>query len=204
MKFLQSQPLHLTFIFIGLFFVYSTVLAQDATTSEEAMPAENRTERIEERTALRNERRTTLRIELQERIINLTSNVTARLTAGIHRMTNISDRLNSRIGKMKSAGIDTSAAEAKLIEANNALIGAQNALHDIEPIRNALTSDTPKERYLKIRSEFLIVREYLIQTRTHLQETVTLLKGAQGGFSQTSTTNGVATTTATTSNASNE
>lgn len=126
----------------------------------------------------REARRATLMTNIQERVINLSSNVTKRLDAGVSRLNNISDRIKTRIEKLKSQNIDTSAAETKLDEAQKKLDEAEGRLLVIGSVADAISSDTPHEKFASIRGEFMKIRDLLKEAQVLLKETVSLLKSA--------------------------
>jgi len=92
-------------------------------------------------------------------------------------MTNIILRLNSRIEKQKALGIDTASAETKLAEAQQTLSIARTTLEGQGSLVQAITSDTPRERYRVLREQFLVVQFNLRATNALLRDTVILLKG---------------------------
>ncbi len=117
-----------------------------------------------------------LRQQVQERMINLISNIYARLTAGLERMTNIMIRLSTRIEKLKAEGVDTTNAESKLAQANTSLSSARMALESIESAPRAMSGDSPRTKYNTMRVQFLSVRDHLRTTRSQLLEVVAILK----------------------------
>ena len=55
----------------------------------------------------------------QNRVLNLSANISNRMEGAIARLATINERLGSRIEKLTAAGIDTNAATAKLKESND-------------------------------------------------------------------------------------
>jgi hypothetical protein len=127
---------------------------------------------------VRAERRAQLESRFQDRIFNLSRNISNRLQATVNRFENISNRLDTRIVKLKNSGVDTSSAEAKLGEARNGLDDARSKLGSLPSIQQALTSDTPRESFQKVRTIYVTTRDLLKNTHTLLSETVILLKNA--------------------------
>lgn len=163
-----SLTLILTLLLIAL-----PALAQDAIPGDARNP-EARTER-------QAERRAELEVKLQERIINLASNVSLRLTAATGRYGDIIARLETRIAKLKSLGVDTTAGEAKLAEAKELLVQTVLALENTGSVQDAMSGATPRESFKNIREQFLAVRENLRQVHALLREAVVLLKQAVAG-----------------------
>ncbi len=143
----------------------------------------------------RGERRAMLASHMQDRIVNLASNVTTRLRAGTERMTNIITRIESRIQKLKAEGVDTSAGEAKLTDAKNALEAVKNTLAELGSVKSAMGSDDFRGSYAPIRIQLFAVRDLLRQTHTLIKETVVLLRNATTSVPQD--TNGERTGTST-------
>jgi hypothetical protein len=133
----------------------------------------------------------------QDRIFNLSRNVSSRLLASINRLENISNRLDTRIVKLKNTGVDTSSAEAKLGEARNSLSEARSSLESLPSVQQALTSDTPQASFQKIRTIFLATRDLLKKSHSQLSETVVLLKNAPTQNTTVATTSEDATATET-------
>ncbi len=137
---------------------------------------------------LREEHRAQLERRFQDRIFNLTRNVSNRLEASIKRLQNISDRIDTRIVKLRNTGINTSVAEAKLAEARKILREAQSNFDALSSVQQALTSATPRESFGRIRTNFLATRDLLRKTHALLTETVIVLKNAPTESIVTATT----------------
>ncbi len=122
------------------------------------------------------ERKAMLAQGIQDRIVNLTSNVTDRLQAGIDRLDHIITRIDSRIVKLKAEGYDTTGAEQRVGDAKTTLEVAKKTLAEARSAKKAVGSDTPREAYKEIRVQLSGVQDLLKQTRALLKETVVLLK----------------------------
>lgn len=120
-----------------------------------------------------------LSAEKHERVTNLARNLEARLGAAIERLGNVATRLESRMNKLDSEGIDTSIARNTLaqarLEINNARTAAQEML-------NAFTTSTETETSRTIfvhgRTYFMDSISNIRNAHVHLRETVVLLKEA--------------------------
>lgn len=115
---------------------------------------------------------------IQDRIINLAGNVTARLTAIFERLNTISTRLESRMQKLEEMGVNTQTARAKLAEANTMIRAGIDALSRTSSVSEAIRGNTPRESFARIRTQFTEIREMARQSYGLLKETVTLLKEA--------------------------
>jgi hypothetical protein len=116
--------------------------------------------------------------QLQDRLINLASNVTTRLSSALERMGNISARLDSRMQKLEGLGVDTASARAKLSEANIAIASGKSTLSSMSSIPQAIRSVAPRESFSPIRMQFVEVHKLIRQSHGLLQETISLLRDA--------------------------
>jgi len=200
---IQSVSLKIVLVFALVLGAYASIAAAQGTSTEAIPENAARGELREARMEAKEERRVALQKQLQDRIVNLASNVASRLNAATSRMENIIGRLDSRITKLKAVGVDTASAEAKLVEAKNALAETRAKLASLGSVHAAVTGETPRESYATIRAEFLAVRDGIKQTHALLRETVTLLKAA---VRNTPETNGVsdAVSNATTTSANQQ
>ncbi len=142
------------------------------TTSTEARTPEQRQE-------LRQEQQSALRETIQQRIINLSANMSNRMEAAIERFYNIIGRLESRIGKLKQTGVDTAIVETKLREATQLLAEAKTKLNNIDNlVYSATTSTQPKSDWKIVRETYLETGRLIRASHQALRETVALLKTA--------------------------
>ncbi|MCR4285996.1 MAG: hypothetical protein NUW00_03845 [Candidatus Kaiserbacteria bacterium] len=156
----------------------SLVLASFAYAQEDAVAPEQGVRAGEARQELREERRTAVQSVSHERIFNLSRNVNDRLTSALLRMEKIGKRLETRITKLQSLGIDTAPAEAKLSEAMTLISTTQGTLASIASQQTALTGDDTREAFKAIRAEFITARDTIKQIHGLLREVVSLLKEA--------------------------
>lgn len=164
---------------------FGSVLCASITTAiaaEEtpvAVPAVERMRaKAETRAETRAERREALESTVQDRVINLANNVTGRLTAALDRMSNIAVRIDSRIAKLDTMGVETSLAKTRLAEAQKVIEDARTKLKNIPSIDNGIRGDAPRESFATIRAEFVIVRDLARQSHALLIDTVVILKEA--------------------------
>lgn len=135
-------------------------------------------ERTENRAEIREDARIRLSENIQNRIRNLSENVTDRLTAVVERYENIFTRLDSRIAKLTSAGIDTSTAEERLADAKVLVGNAKEMIASLASIESIFSSETPRESFAQVRTEILEIRSTLRGAHQALLDTVSLLKEA--------------------------
>ncbi len=135
------------------------------TTTQEAAEYDPRAER-------------TLSVQIQDRFINLITNIINRMKAANGRMENIIGRLDSRVAKMKLEGFDTSAAEEKILSARNNLTQAKSILETLPSPNTEIRSDTPRESFILIRTQLEFEKNFIRETHANLREAVQLLKVA--------------------------
>jgi Mg2+ and Co2+ transporter CorA len=161
-----------------LFFLCVLSLALSVHAEESASQTPEASSDRENRQELRTERRGEMGRVSNERIINLSRNITNRLTSALTRMEKISARIETRIAKMKSEGTDVSEGEAKLAEAMSLIATTQAALATATGGETALTSDDPKESFRALRAQYMSIRDSIKQIHALLKESVSLLRGA--------------------------
>jgi hypothetical protein len=165
-----------------------TVLTTDPIVEENrpGMPAERRgaleaaqgarTERLEEQ---REVKRAALSTNLQARILNLVENVAARMRAAISRLVNIADRMETRMEKLEMQGVDTTAAESLVKDAQVALERSAEILdNEVPRVSSALVGDSPRESFRAIREQFATAQADIVAARDSLHEALAHLKEA--------------------------
>jgi len=150
-----------------------------AETTEPATSRQTVEARMEDKQAAREERRSTMTTELQNRFINLVRNVFERMDAAITRLENVATRLETRTTKLATLGIDTGPALIPLSEAKRKLAEARRMLGEAKSeAESGLVSDTPRERFAATRAEFTLIREEIRSSFILLRESLTELKDA--------------------------
>ncbi len=140
---------------------------------------EARTGAIEERQATRNERQIALTEIRQQRILNLSANLSNRMESAIERLFNIVDRLEERIAKIKQTGVNTDLAEAKLREAAQLLAEARARLANIDNlVFSATTATEPKSEWQVVRQIYIDCGNIIRRSHQALRDTIALLKSA--------------------------
>lgn len=165
------------FISIGLvgasFLVSYVAFAQveDTATTTETQPSIETTSVINEQSQI------TLNPRAQERIINLSANMSNRIEAMEERLTRIGARLESRLNKMTAAGNDTQAAAQQLAEANELLSQVRARLTTIDAdVINAVTAESPAARIIELQRSYRTMTNTLRNAHTELIATLVLLK----------------------------
>tara|TARA_B100000508_G_scaffold141059_1_gene145730 strand:+ start:2307 stop:2984 length:678 start_codon:yes stop_codon:yes gene_type:complete len=193
-------------IFLGIFAVAAVALAQEETgtsTPEERrealqeQAAERRAEiasstearraefastseaRKEAAQEVREERRIQLQAQAQTRITNLAANMSNRMDAAIERLTNIADRLDSRIAKIQAEGVDTSAAEASLASARMSIDAAAAEIATIDTeVAAVVGSENVRTAWEGLKAKYQEIKNYIKTAHTELRNTVEALKTA--------------------------
>lgn len=147
------------------------VPAAEATSTP---PAETRLETIRENVA---ERRAALNERAQERFINLAANISNRFDAIIGRLTNISDRLDSRASKLAAEGFDVSVAQIEIARARGLLSAAASNMSTIDTaVQEAATANDARANWRQVRGTYEQVQADLIAARGHLLTALTALQ----------------------------
>lgn len=174
MKHVYAQHIGLSLLSVCLLSLALSVHAQEATTQTAPQDERGRDARQE----LRTERKSEVTRVSNERILNLSRNVTNRLTSALTRMSKISERIETRITKLKSLGVDTTEGEARLAEAKDLIATTGTALSTATGGEMTLTGDDPREAFHALRAQFTSIRDSIKQIHGLLRETVSLLKEA--------------------------
>ena len=119
--------------------------------------------------------------ELNEtRIINLAANISNRLEVTRTRLDTIAYRMNTRIKKMESAGLDMSDSKSKLEEAREHMSLAQKQLDTVDAqVTATVTSEKPQEAWPAVRKKLMEIHAHLIASKQALKETLAAMKQAQ-------------------------
>jgi hypothetical protein len=127
----------------------ATSSASSTETTVEATPTPT------PRRDLTNVRQQALDTVRQQRVINLSANISNRMEAVIERLTNIIDRLETRMSTLRATGVNTTAAEAELQNAALKLANARQLLSTIDiDVYGAATAANPYTTWLTVRSKY--------------------------------------------------
>ena len=169
-------------IFSSLFFIaeaHETEHPHDELAQASSSTSSTSQDRVEQRQEMREEKRTTLQQVKQQRIINLSANISNRMEAAMTRFYNIISRLETRIEKLKQDNVDTASASTKLREASQLLAEAKTKLKDIDTlVINATTSEQPQSDWKEVRETYLEAGRLIRASHQALRETIALLKTA--------------------------
>jgi hypothetical protein len=137
------------------------------------------TARQEQRAEVRADRQAALGEIRQQRVLNLSANISNRMDAAIARIFSVIERLESRILKMKEAGLDTAAAETKLREAAEHIASARALISNIDAlVYNATTSEQPHTNWQGVRATYQEAARLIRASHQSLRETIALLKSS--------------------------
>lgn len=130
----------------------------------------------------------------QTRITNLAANVSNRLDATLRRLTNVHDRIRTRIDKLAQSGINTEAATTELSIANSNLETAKNNLMTIDrEVAAFIGSSNPRAGFIRLKSTYVTIYNELTLAHSSLRRSLDNLDGTINTPVATST----ATTTTT-------
>lgn len=125
----------------------------------------------------------------QTRLTNLAANVSNRMDAYVRRITNVTDRLESRMNKMAEEGYDIEAARTKIDETRRELETAASTLASIDTIiANFVGSENPRAYWQTAKETYQTAREAIKAAHRGTVETLLILKSAQKVSSPTGTT----------------
>ncbi len=136
----NKQVIGIALIIVTTFLLLSTTVMAQETGSSSTTSVETTTEvgqeiiqntpenQVDLRQDRQKEQQVTLSEIRQQRILNLSANISNRIESAIGRLFNIIDRLESRIEKIKQTGVNTEPAELKLREAAHLLAEARAKL----------------------------------------------------------------------------
>lgn len=126
-----------------------------------------------------NDRPRVLTAAAQTRLTNLAANVSNRLDAYVRRITNVTDRLESRANKMGENGIDVAAARTKIAEARAELDKARQSLANIDTaVNNFVKSENPRTYWQQVKTTYMSARDAIKAAHRATVEALLLLKTA--------------------------
>jgi chromosome segregation ATPase len=161
---------------IGASFLISYVAfaqVETVATTTETEPTTESAPLINEQTEI------TLTPRAQERIINLSANMSNRIEAMEERLSRISARLESRLNKMTATGLETQEAAQQLAEANQRLSEVRGRLTTIDAdVINAVTAESPVVKIIELQRSYRTMANTLRNAHTDLIATLVLLKQA--------------------------
>jgi len=113
----------------------------------------------------------------KERITNLAANVSSRLDVAVERQQNITTRLQSRIDKLSTAGLDTTNAVAILASANASLAIAEQNMSTIDlEVNNVVNAENPIVAWQDVKSSYIETRDHLHTAQSEIRATIEALK----------------------------
>ena len=113
----------------------------------------------------------------QQRIINLSTNISNRLDASVFRHKQISERIDSRLNKLSDLGFDTEEARGLLETIKQKNQETETALKDIDTIvYEAITTTDPKKNWKKVKSIYELSAAKITENQNHLRHLLSLLK----------------------------
>ena len=124
----------------------------------------------------------------QTRIINLAANISNRIDASIRRLTNIADRLESRMRKLDARGIDTTDAATHVAQARQTLARLTERMSSIDQaVYDSVTSQTPRDTWQQVKPIFQNAATDLPSAHAALRAAVAALQAAPARQTETST-----------------
>jgi hypothetical protein len=125
------------------------------------------------------QRQAALQARSQERIINLTANVSNRIDAIIVRFLNISQRLESRIEKVNANGLNTSEATRHLAEAQAIITEISTTMQGIDTaVAQALSSADVRTNWQTVRATLTSAQNNIERANRTLTACITAIETA--------------------------
>ncbi len=122
-----------------------------------------------------------------------------RMVAATERLEKLSDRLESRLNKLSDGGVDVSKSKELLAAARARIAEARTGIDEAKTeIETALSSESPKEAFQKVREVTKAANEKIKEAHKALVEAIRSAS-AKGGLKKATST--PATTTGTTESA---
>ena len=142
------------------------------------------------------ERKAALEANVQERVKMLGDNLAKRFETVLTHLSDIIGRIETRLLKLESEGIDTSDAELLVAEAKQKLEEAKALVAELDvEVEYTVTSENPKTDWAAAKEEFRKVHTLIKEVRELLRQAVTGLK-TERPEPTPSAAEGTATTTA--------
>lgn len=111
-----------------------------------------------------------------------------RLEAAVERLAKLSDRLESRLNKLSEGGVDVSKSRGLLTEARAKIAEAKSKIAEAKAsIETAVSSDSPKEAFQKVREITGGANEKLKEAHKALVRAISSAS-AKGGLKKATTT----------------
>lgn len=114
----------------------------------------------------------------QTRITNLAANVSNRLDATLRRLTNVQDRITTRLAKLNQTGTNTDAATAELQVATGHLDVARAHLSTIDrEVAAFIGSSNPKAGFIRLKTTYTTIYTELVAAHRSLGRTLDAIDG---------------------------
>jgi len=136
--------------------------------------SEERKEEMREKIEVRKE---ALQERTQERIANLAANVSNRMEAAIARIQQIINRFQARMDALAERGVDVTAAQEALDEAQGHLNDASVAIANIDSVvAEVIGSESPREAWGSAKETYGAIKADIKAAHTSLRSALALLK----------------------------
>jgi len=121
--------------------------------------------------------RALLQEKAQTRITNLAANISNRMEAAIRRLSQVIDRIDSRVLKLKDAEVDTTEAERLIGLAKTDITSAITTLSTIDTVVvTAVTSNNPRANWADVRTTYETARNQIKSAHSNIKKSVEALK----------------------------
>lgn len=202
----MKNKLLLLFV-ISLLILPNVSFADNDSATSSRVREENREQTIKDeieakKEALKNsveERRQNVTDKIEERVLQFIQKIIERFDAATNRLIILSERIDSRISKMKVAGIEVTEAEKLLTEARLKIKTAETSVINISFEIDSLATTTASTTKETVKEKFEITKLQIEEAKENLKEAhaalVDVINSLKPGYNKLK--NSVATSTAT-------
>ncbi len=123
-----------------------------------------------------NEKKEALADSVKDRIAAYATRMIARLQAAINRLSELADRVDSRIATLEDEGIDTATASELVTEARASLNSASSLLEDPDTLIESILTDTAREHVSIVKEALRAAVEDIRDARSFLSQALDSLQ----------------------------
>ncbi len=176
---IHDMPYIVIFMLALMLSVHTTAFAQTSTDATTSPIAATETSQPPTPEPPRSEVRSALSAVAQARLTNLAANVSNRMDAYVRRISNVTDRLESRANKMAEEGFVVDTARTKIADARRELETARTTLATIDStVASFVGSENPRTYWKTVKSTYETARNAIKAAHRATVETLLILKSA--------------------------
>ncbi|PIQ66829.1 MAG: hypothetical protein COV95_02020 [Candidatus Zambryskibacteria bacterium CG11_big_fil_rev_8_21_14_0_20_40_24] len=155
----------------------STTTRRSAATEQAQERRAEQEQRAETRQENREIRRTEGRIRAEERIRNFSKSMIRRFESAIAWLEKMTERIETRIAKLKSEGVDTSVSERFVADAKDKIQIAKDKVSDLPTaIEEAMNTDDLRGSFERVRTLVKEAKDAIKEAHADLVKAINNLK----------------------------